>query len=241
MKLGDKSGMSSSANTFRSVSSRMAIVGVALALLLSGCGGASGGRNTPSAGVANTGPAPVQLGGAPISGAGAGTRVSVLGPLDESLVRKSIENYRISKNRAKGPYRLVGADLNGNGSREAIVLFQGEDWCTRTGCSMAVFQSFKHGYRVISRTVRVKPPVEIASVMTNAYHDILVQTGGGPVPERRVRLKFTGEAYTRNAMLEAEVPLGSVVSTQIAIDTVTPPSSTTTAGKATRQPSAPTR
>ena len=226
--------MSGRANEFRSSSSLPAVAGVALALLLSGCGGGSGGRGNPSAGITSTGPAPVQLGGAPATGAG--VQASVLGPLDEMLVRRTIENYRISKKRAKGPYKLVGADLNGDGVREAVVLFQGKDWCTRTGCSMAVFQSFKHGFRVISRTVRVKPPVEIVDTMTNAYRDLLVQTGGGPAPERRVRLQFTGEGYSRNAMLQTEVPLGSAVRTQIAIDTAASPPATASMRNATRQP-----
>ncbi len=217
--------MSGRSNKFRPAKSRLVVASILLVFLVSGCGGGSGSRGTPSAGIATSGPAPVQLGSAPNTGAGA--QASILGPLDELQVRRTIENYRLSKKRAKGPYKLVGADLNGDGVREAVVLFQGKDWCTRTGCSMAVFQSFSHGYRVISRTVRVKPPVEIDSVMTNAYHDILVQTGGGPSPERRVRLKFTGEGYSRNAMLQTEVPLGSVVRTEIAIDSPPAPATST--------------
>jgi len=158
---------------------------------------------------------PVQLGGASVA-AGAAS-ASVIGPLDDALARRAIENYRTSKKRSAGRYQLVGADLNGDGVREALVLFQGKDWCTRTGCSMAVFQSLDNGFRPISRTVRVKPPIEITDVATNGYRDILVQTGGGPAPERRVRLQFTGENYSRNAMLQPEVPLGSVVRTEIAI------------------------
>lgn len=92
---------------------------------------------------------------------------------------------------------------------------------------MAVFQSFQHGFRPISRTVRVKAPVEVTDNMTNAYHDLLVQTGGGPAPERRVRLLFSGSGYSRNAMLQTEVPLGSVVRTEIAIaETPAPEAST---------------
>ena len=224
--------MSGGTIKIRSASLPRAVAGVALAMLLSGCGGGSGSRSTPSAGIASTAPAPVQLGGATASGTG--VQRSVLGPLDETLVRRTIENYRLSKKRAKGPYQLVGADLNGDGVREAVVLFQGKDWCTRTGCSMAVFQKFKHGFRVISRTVRVKPPVEITDIMTNTYRDLLVQTGGGPSPERRVRLQFTGEAYSRNAMLQPEVPLGSVVRTETAIDAATSPQATAAAGSAGR-------
>ncbi len=198
--------------------SKTGLVCVSLAaLLLVGCGGGSATRGGPTAG--NTA-APVQLGRttAPVGGA----PVSVIGPLNDALARQAIENYRISKDRAPGRYQLVGADLNGDGVREALVLFQGKDWCTRTGCSMAVFQTFDHGFRPVSRTVRVKPPVEIADTVTNGYRDLLVQTGGGPAPERRVRLQFNGEHYSRNAMLQPEVPLGSVVRTEIAIQSAAP-------------------
>lgn len=214
------------------------VVGVTMSILLTGCGG-SGSRNTPTADITITAPAPVQLGGAPTSGVSA--QSSVLGPLDETLVRRAIENYRISKKRAKGPYQLVGADLNGDGVREAVVLFQGKDWCTRTGCSLAVFQSFNHGFRVISRTVRVKAPVEVTGVLTNAYRDLLVQTGGGPAPERRVKLQFTGEGYSRNALLQPEVPLGSAAGTEIAIDVTASPSALVSVGNSAPQPASPKR
>ena len=229
--------MNAGTNRIESTVIRLMVMGSALALGLGGCGGGSGGRSGPSAGMTNSGPPPVQLGGATAQ-AGA-TQASVLGPLDEKLVRHAIENYRLSKKRAKGPYRLVGADLNGDGVREAIVLFQGKDWCTRTGCSMAIFQSFQRGYRPISRTVRVKAPVEVTDVMTNSYRDLLVQTGGGPAPERRVRLQFSGEGYSRNAMLQTEVPLGSAVRTEIAISAGAPAATTSAAGNSGAQSAAP--
>lgn len=191
----------------------IAIAGLAIPLL-AGCGG--GGRPAPSANVTSGGQAPVALGGA--SAQNNVARSSVIGPLDDGLARRAIENYRLSKKRASGPYKLAGVDLNGDGVREAVVLFQGKDWCTPTGCSLAVFQKFEHGFRVISRTVRVKAPVEVTDNVSNSYRDLLVQTGGGPAPERRVRLQFSGEGYSRNAMLQTEVPLGSLVRTETVFD-----------------------
>jgi hypothetical protein len=232
-------GMTGGISRLKTARIQMGLVVMVVSMLLTGCGGGGGSRNTPTAGITNTAPAPVQLGGSPSSGAT--TQASVLGPLDEILVRRAIENYRISKKRAKGPYQLAGADLNGDGVREAVVLFQGKDWCTRTGCSLAVFQSFNHGFRVVSRTVRVKAPVEVTGVLTNAYRDLLVQTGGGPAPERRVKLQFTGEGYTRNAMLQPEVPLGSAARTEIAIDVTASPSASITAGNSAPQPASPKR
>ena len=207
--------MSGGERHFTGITCGLALFAGAAALLLAGCaGGAS--RRGPSVQIAGNAAAPVQLGGP--GAAGAATSRSVLGPIDEVRIARAIENYRVSLKRAKGTYKIAGADLNGDGVFEAIVLFQGKDWCTRTGCSMAIFQSFQHGFRPISRTVRVKAPVEIDAAVTNAYRDLLVQTGGGPAPERRVRLQFSGENYSRNALLQPEVPLGSVVRTEIAID-----------------------
>lgn len=187
-------------------------------LLVSACGG--GGRNAPTANVSGNTAAPVQLGGSADSPARQQT--SLVGPVDEAQARKAIENYRLSKNRAAAPYQLAGVDLNGDGTREAVVLFSGKDWCTNTGCSMAVFQLFQHGFRPISRSVRVKAPVEVTTDVTNGYRDFLVQTGGGPAPKRRVRLKFSGSGYTRNAMQASEVPLGSVVRTETVFETQPP-------------------
>ena len=140
--------MSGGARKFIGITCRLALVTGAVALLLTGCAGRAG-RRGPSAGMTTNADAPVQLGAAGASG-GVANR-SVLGPLDEAQINRAIKNYRLSKRRAKGAYKLAGADLNGDGVREAIVLFQGKDWCTRTGCSMAIFQSFQHGFRPISR------------------------------------------------------------------------------------------
>jgi hypothetical protein len=178
----------------------------AFALLVAGLGvlgGCGGGARTADL-TPSEGARPVQLGRtAPLSG----EQSSVLGRIDEAEARRAIANYRINKKRAEGPYQLVGADLNGDGIAEAMVLFAGKDWCANTGCSLAVFQSGQYGYRVISRTVRVKAPVVVSTGQTNGWRDLLVSTGGaGGAPLRRVRLHFSGNGYTRNAMLQEEIP-----------------------------------
>jgi len=160
-------------------------------------------------------------------GSGTAATTSALGPLNNAEITKAIENYRLSKKRGRGAYKTAGVDLNGDGIYEAIVLFEGKDWCAKTGCSLAVFQKFSHGFRPISRTVRVKAPVDVSANATNAYRDLLVQTGGGSAPERRVRLQFTGSEYSRNAMLQVEVPLGTAEQSETAIEAVAAPGAAT--------------
>ena len=65
--------------------------------LLTACGGGSGNRTSPSANISAN--APVQLGGASATQT---TSTSVLGPLDETTVRRAIELYRVLEKACQG-------------------------------------------------------------------------------------------------------------------------------------------
>lgn len=169
---------------------------VVMAVLLGGC--RSSGVNQGTDVTERASPVQLARGGAPRSAA------SVRRDLNESEVRRAIERYRINKKRAPGPYELAGADLNGDGKPEAVVLFGGNDWCAKTGCSLAIFAQGEHGYRPSFRTVRVRGPVRVADISSNGWRDLIVSTGGGAAPVRRVRLKFVTSGYPRNAMLEPD-------------------------------------
>lgn len=178
---------------------RGALLALGASLAVAACGGGAS-RNVASPGET---PAPVQLGRGLARGGGG----SVLGQLNEPEARRAIENYRINMKRDLGPYQIAGADLNGDGVAEALVLFAGKDWCASNGCSLAILQSGTHGYRPISRSVRVKAPVVVSNSQTSGWHDLIVSTGGaGGAPLRRVVLRFTGNGYSPNAMQEEEIP-----------------------------------
>jgi hypothetical protein len=172
---------------------------VATALVLSACGGGTS-RTAGNAPGQTSGP--VQLGRGLATG-----NSSVAGSLNDVEMRRAIENYRINMKRDEGAYQIAGADLNGDGLAEAVVLFAGKDWCANTGCSLSIFQTGQHGYTPISRTVRVKAPVVVSTAQTNGWRDLIVSTGGaGGAPLRRVTLRFTGSGYSPNAMQEEELP-----------------------------------
>ncbi len=194
---------------------RRSVLAVSLVLaVLAGCrsgdgAGTGAGASDPTR--------PVQLGRQAGSGATAGS--SILRPLDEVAVRRAVENYRINKKRAEGGYESAGADLDGDGVAEAIVLFEGQDWCAKTGCSMTVFKSDQRGFQAAFRTVRVRPPILAARSSSNGWRDLIVWTGGaGTAPKRRVLLKHSGSSYPRNAMLEPEGPLGSAIEVEVVIE-----------------------
>jgi hypothetical protein len=124
--------------------------------------------------------------------------------IDQNEMRKAIERHRISKKRNESAFEFAGADLNGDGRAEALVLFTGQDWCSPMGCSLVVFQPEEFGFRPISHIVGVKAPVGVAPEGNAGWRDLVVKSGGGP--GRIVRLQFTGGGYPVNAAIQPEVP-----------------------------------
>lgn len=153
----------------------------------------------PQQGLMSDSARPVQL-----ARRGPGSLPSALQQIDEAAARRAIERYAINKKRSQGSYRLAGADLNADGKAEAIVLFEGEDWCAKTGCSLTVFSQGEYGFRPSFRTVRVRPPVVIGDNVSNGWRDLIVMTGGATAPIRQVQLRFATSGYPRNAMLEPD-------------------------------------
>lgn len=132
-------------------------------------------------------------------------------PVKEADLRQAIERHRITKKRNESPVEFAGADLNSDGEAEAIVLFKGPDWCSPTGCSLAVFAPSQFGYRTVSHTVSVKAPVAVGPGSNAGWRDLIVQAGGGAAPLKTVRLQFTGGGYPVNALLQPQ-PVDEVVS-----------------------------
>jgi hypothetical protein len=175
--------------------------------MLAGCGGSEG----PASSSLNA-PAPVSL--TPQRDAAADA--ALVAPVNAEELRKAAERYRLTKQRSASHYDHVGADLNGDGRPEAIVLFSGQDWCVKTGCSLVIFQEGRTGYQQVSHITRVRPPILVGPDSNFGWRDLIVNTGGGAAPLRNVRLAFSGKGYPINALLQPE-PLEDMVarSTQV--------------------------
>jgi hypothetical protein len=180
---------------------------MAAILSLGGCGGGSGGLLGSSP--ASETEAPIAL--TPRSGGAQGPGKALTGEIDKAELRKAIERYRIIKKRSVGRYKTAAADLNGDGRVEAIVLFSGDDWCKKTGCSLVVFQMEQTGFRPVAHVTSAHAPVLVGPGQNYGWRDLIVKTGGGAAPVRQVRLGFTGKGYPRNALLQPE-PTGETLS-----------------------------
>lgn len=179
----------------------LARAGVAVALfsvmILNGCG-----RSNPTETAELATQAPIAL--TPKTNSPNTTGSALTGGVNEPELRKAVERYRLTKQRSAAAINFAGADLNGDGRPEALVLFSGTDWCVQTGCSLVVFQEEETGYRPVSHITRAQPPVLIGPEANFGWRDLMVRTGGGPAPVKTARLGFTGKGYPANALLQPE-------------------------------------
>jgi hypothetical protein len=175
---------------------------LALAAVLSGCGAT---QSEPEATATPTGPGPVRL--TPQREA-APTQQVYAGGVDAGELAKAVDRYRIQKKRAESAYETGAADLNGDGKPEAVVLFTGPDWCSRTGCSLVIFQAQEFGFRLVSHIVSVRPPVLSAPPQGTGWRDLIVKTGGGAAPVRAVTVAFSANGYAANAINQPQADAG---------------------------------
>ncbi len=197
-----------------------ALVGVSA---LAGCQGGNSNGGVFSSNGSNGG-RPVQLLNAQTSPTSAEAAIGASGqlpsarmPLDENQLAKAIERYRLNKKQKQSPFRSVGYDLNGDGQAEALVLLEGEDWCAKTGCTIAVFTSGKTGYRPVATIRRARGPVIVTNERNNGWSDLVVNTGLTS-RDQRVRLRFGANGYPGNAVTLTPMPSDIEIAGEVVLE-----------------------
>ena len=147
------------------------------------------------------------------SGGAASLRMEV----NERQLAKAVERYRLNKKQKKSPYRSVGVDLNGDGKAEILALLEGEDWCTTTGCTLALFEKGKFGYRPVATIRRVWGPLIVTNERRNGWSDLVVGTGKRSFGHR-VRLRFGSRGYPGNAVTLTPMPTDIEVNGEVLIE-----------------------
>ncbi len=89
-------------------------------------------------------------------------------------------------------------DLNGDGTPEAISYVAGPMVCGTGGCPLLVFAAGPDGYRLVSRSSVVQPPVRLAPRSSNGWRNLVVGIGGGGLAAGNAELKFDGKTYPVN-------------------------------------------
>lgn len=129
-------------------------------------------------------------------------------PTDSALVASINQYLDENKGPKNSQYEYVRADLNGDGRREGLVLFNlpHSYWCGWGGCTLAVFEAGDRDFRMLSRTERIRGPLVIGETQTNGWDDIGVRVSGTNNADQNVLLTFDGTAYPASPLTENTIP-----------------------------------
>ena len=129
-------------------------------------------------------------------------------PSDAKLKQAINQFLAERKGPANSQYEYTRADLNNDGLREAVVIFNlpHSYWCGWSGCTMAVFHAGDNSFRMVSETTRIRGPIQIAETATDGWRDIGVRLSGTNNYDKNVLLQYNGAGYPENPMDAAEAP-----------------------------------
>ena len=100
------------------------------------------------------------------------------------------------------------ADLNGDGSPEAIVYLTSSGWCGSGGCTMLILEQAGGSWRLLTKASITRPPIRVLGTKSNGWRDVGVWVqGGGIQPGYEAQLCFDGQTYPRNPSTAPARPL----------------------------------
>ena len=94
------------------------------------------------------------------------------------------------------------ADLNGDGTDDALVFLTDPDWCVVAGCTLLVFRGSKRGYALVSDSRAVETPIRVTAERSQGWKTLIVYAKG----RGEVLMRFGGKRYPADA---SALPLAS--------------------------------
>lgn len=111
---------------------------------------------------------------------------------------------------AQSQYDFTRIDLNGDGLRDALVLFRLPHtfWCGWSGCQMAVFRAGGGGFSLAGEMINVRGPLIVADTWTNGWRDIVIEISGTNLSNRLALMASNGATYPPNPLNQPTPPYG---------------------------------
>ena len=115
-------------------------------------------------------------------------------------VEEDVRHFLLQEYPEAAPmrYALALADLNGDGSDEAVVHVVSPYLCGSGGCGTLVLTPAGPMWRKVAEISVSRTPITMLESSTNGWRDITVEVSGGGGPSGSALLKFDGESYPGN-------------------------------------------
>jgi hypothetical protein len=94
------------------------------------------------------------------------------------------------------------ADLNGDGTPDAVVLLRDREWCGSGGCTLLVLRGKAGAFTLVSTSTIINEPIKVAREREHGWYTLLVTVQGGGVQPAVVQLRFDGRKYPFNPTLQ---------------------------------------
>ncbi len=142
---------------------------------------------------------------------------------DDAVVHKAIRAYlAASGGPPNSQFEYSREDLNGDGRRDVLVLFESPfySWCTVDGCRMVVFEAASDHFKLQSEIVPVRGPVLVSDTRTDGWRDLVVRVSGRTGwPAKDVALKYDGARYPQQPEyvpgLPEEIAMANINGTEV--------------------------
>lgn len=103
-------------------------------------------------------------------------------------------------------YVAAFADLDGDGSAEAIVSLQAGYFCGSGGCALYIYTPAGDSWREVAELTIANAPVRLLATRSHGWRDLGVHVrGGGTEIPYEARIRFDGRTYASNPSLTPRV------------------------------------
>ena len=122
---------------------------------------------------------------------------------EKALADNALQTFLASRSIREMPaHRDAMPDLDGDGTKDLLMLLDDQNWCESDGCTLLVFRGGKDGFKLVSQSVSVRAPIAVGARTHRGWHDLLVNVGGGD-EAGTVALEFDGTRYPADPTMAA--------------------------------------
>ena len=131
---------------------------------------------------------------------------------NEDVFRSAVNDYLSARGAPLySAYEYTRTDLDGDGRRDAIVLFTTpyHSWCNKDGCEAAIFKAQDDHFNLVGKMNPVRGPLMVSNTKTNGWKDIIIRVSGRAYAPKNVAMRFNGTSYPQRPEMQPAMQIAA--------------------------------